>query len=86
MAGGHHGDGYHGGGRDYRHHGGWYGSNGLIVALALGDMLAALPPTYKTVYVRNGNPYYYNNVYYQQTTGGYMVVSAPAPAVVVVRR
>jgi len=81
------------GGGHYRGHytynsGRWHDTNwfwGLFGAgLAIGAIVASLPPRYETVYVR-GEPYYYDDgVYFRRHAGGYIVVPAPATTTTVV--
>ena len=61
----------------YRYHdGGWWVGGALVGGLALGAIIASLPP--RVTYV---NGYYYDGTYYyQQTPDGYVVVE---PSVVV---
>lgn len=82
---------YRGGHGDYGHyyyHGGhWYHSGWFWgwfgAGLAIGTIVATLPPYYETVYV-GGNPYYYyDNAYYRPCPSGYVVVQAPATTTIV---
>lgn len=79
-----HGHGYYHGGRGVYWHGGygyWSGSNwfwnGVAVTLAIGAIVATLPPSYEVVYVQGMPYYYYNNVYYRPAADGYVVVARP---------
>ena len=82
---------YHGGnynyhGDRYRYHDGrWYKSDLFwfeagITALAVGAIVASLPPSHTTVVVEGAPYYYYENTYFRPIPDGYVVV--PAPAVV----
>ena len=71
------------------HDRGWFwGSFG--VGLAIGAIVATLPPRYETVYVSGAPYYYYDGIYYRPAPSGYVVVqaptvvTAPAPAAVVI--
>ena len=83
------GGGRGGGGRYYWHGGRWY-NNGWwwfgagATALALGAMVASLPPSYNTVYYGGVPYYYYDGIYFNQCPSGYMVVQAPPVAAPVV--
>ena len=78
------------GGRYYWHGGRWYNNSWFwfgagMTALALGSVVASLPPYYNTVYYGGVPYYYYDGIYYQSSPYGYTVVQAPpmaAPAVV----
>ena len=89
----HHDRGYHHGDR-YRHHGRgryyycgsrWCHDNGALIVgsaatiLAIGAIVAALPPYYDTIYA-NGVPYYYyNDVYFRPVHRGRGYIVVPAP-------
>ena len=83
------GHGGHGGHGHYYYRGGsWYGSGwfwgGFAAALAVGTIVATLPPYYETVYVNGAPYYYYDSIYYRPASyGGYIVVPAPATTTVV---
>ncbi len=67
------------GGHWYRS--GWFWGGAVVSALALGALVASLPPRY-TVVRTGGLTYYYDgSYYYRACPGGYEVV--PAPVVVV---
>ena len=74
-----------GGGRYYWHGGRWY-NNGWwwfgagMTALALGSVIASLPPAYGTVYAGGVPYYYYDGIYYRPCPSGYVVVQAPPVA------
>ena len=75
--------GYNRGDRHYYRDGRWYkhdsmGHDIVVVALAIGALIDALPPRHTTVVVE-GNPYYHDDRYYyrQYPNGGYVVVPAP---------
>jgi len=79
-----HGSSYHRGGHShYYYHGGrWYTSDAWIwgsiaAALAIGAIVATLPPSCEKIYVRGTTYYYCDNVYYRRTPNGYIVVRAP---------
>jgi hypothetical protein len=80
--GGHgdHGHYYYRGGRWYNN--GWFWGS-FATGLAIGTIVATLPPYHETVYVRGYPYYYYDNVYYSPYPNGYVVVPAPAPVTVV---
>ena len=53
--------------RGYRYdRGHWWLGDSIIAGLAVGTILATLPPHYSTVYVGNV-PYYYDGTYYYQS-------------------
>ena len=87
--GGHGGHGGYGGHGHYYYRGGhyWYGGGwflgGFAAALAVGTIVAALPPYYETVYVSGAPYYYYDSVYYRPGPTGYIVVPAPVTTTVV---
>lgn len=72
--------------RGYRHHyreGRWYrqespGHDIAVAALAIGEIIDALPPIHTTVVVGR-TPYYHDGRYYyrRHPRGGYMVVAPP---------
>ena len=78
--------------REYHYdRGHWWLGDSILAGLAVGTILATLPPHYSTVYVGNV-PYYYDGAYYyQRGPSGYVVVQpvtapvvvGPTPAVVV---
>ena len=70
--------------RGYRYdRGHWWLGDSIIAGLAVGTILATLPPHYSTVYVGNV-PYYYDGTYYYQSgPSGYVVVQPVAAPVVV---
>jgi hypothetical protein len=73
----HHPRGYH------YYKGRWWLGDAIVAGIALGTIIAELPPHCKTVYV-GGVPYYYDGMYYfQRGPAGYIVVQ-PAVAPVVV--
>lgn len=78
--GGGHGHYYYRGGRWYNS--GWFWGN-FAAGLALGTVVAALPPYYETVYVNGGPYYYYDSIYYRPYRSGYIVVPAPTSTTVV---
>ena len=73
------------GGRYYWHGGRWYNNSWFwfgagMTALALGSVVASLPPYYNTVYYGGVPYYYYDGIYYRPAPSGYMVVQAPPVA------
>ena len=74
-----HGHYYYRGGRWYNN--GWFWGS-FATGLAIGTMVATLPPYYETVYVGGYPYYYYDNVYYRPSTSGYIVVPQPTAAAV----
>ena len=74
----HHPRGYH----YYRGH--WWLGDEIVAGLAIGAIIAGLPPRCRTVYI-GGAPYYYDGMYYYQPgPAGYVVVQpAVAPVVMV---
>ena len=81
WGGGHHGRYYYHGGR-YYYKSGWWWIGAAATTLALGAILASLPPNYSTVYVGGRPYYYYDGTYYKPCPNGYAVVRAPLGAVV----
>ena len=80
--------GGHGGGH-YRYHSGSWHDDGwfwgfFATGLAIGAVVATLPPRYETVYVSGEPYYYYDGVYYRQSPRGYIVVPVPTTTVVTV--
>lgn len=80
----------HGGHRDhysYRdgnwHRSGWFWGS-FFSGLAIGAVVASLPPYHEVIYVRGEPYYYYDGYYYRPAHNGYVVV-APPPATVVVQ-
>ncbi len=77
-----------GGHGHYYYHGGhWYRSGwlwgSLATGLAIGAIVATLPPHHRTVYV-NGAPYYYDDgFYYRPGPTGYVVIPPPATTTIV---
>ncbi|MGA2091696.1 MAG: DUF6515 family protein [Endomicrobiales bacterium] len=52
----------------------WWLGDTIVAGLAIGTVIAALPPHYSTVYF-GGVPYFYDGVYYYQSSpSGYIVV------------
>ena len=51
-----------------------------MTALALGSVVASLPPYYNTVYYGGVPYYYYDGIYYRPCPSGYVVVQAPPVA------
>ncbi len=82
WGGGHgdHGHYYYRGGRWYDS--GWFWGS-LATGLAIGTIVAALPPYHETVYVSGAPYYYYDNVYYSPYSNGYIVVPPPAATTVI---
>jgi hypothetical protein len=80
--------GGHGHGHYYYRGGHWYGSGwfwgGFATALAVGTIVATLPPYSETVYVSGAPYYYYDGYYYRQCPTGYIVVPEPTTTVVTV--
>ena len=70
--------------REYHYdRGHWWLGDSILAGLAVGTILATLPPHYSTVYVGNV-PYYYDGTYYyQRGSSGYVVVQPVAAPVVV---
>ena len=71
----------------YRYHGGRWHDDGwfwgfFATGIAVGAIVATLPPRYETVYVSGQPYYYYDDVYYRPCPTGYVVVPAPATTVV----
>jgi hypothetical protein len=89
--GGHGSYGGRGGHGDHGHYyyrgGHWYGSGWFwgwfATGLAIGTIVATLPPYYDMVYVRGVPYYYYDGYYYRSSPTGYVVVPAPATTTVV---
>ena len=72
----------------YRYHGGRWHDDGwfwgfFATVIAVGAIVATLPPLYETVYVSGQPYYYYDDIYYRPCPNGYVVVPAPAIATVV---
>jgi len=65
------------------YHSGWFFGS-FATGLAVGTLVATLPPYYEIVYVGGAPYYYYDSVYYRPCSTGYIVVPAPA-AITVVR-
>ena len=86
WGGGGHGS-YGGHGHYYYRGGSWYGRGWFwgwfATGLAVGTIVAALPPYYETVYVSGAPYYYYDSVYYRPGPTGYIVVPAPVTTTVV---
>jgi hypothetical protein len=80
RGGGSHGHYYYRGGR--WHDSGWFWGS-FATGLALGAIVATLPPYHETVYVRGAPYYYYDGTYYRPYSTGYIVVPAPATTTVV---
>ena len=72
----HHPRGYH----YYRGH--WWLGDEIVAGLAMGAIIAGLPPRCRTVYV-GGVPYFYDGMYYYQPGPAGYVVAQPAIAPVV---
>lgn len=64
------------------HSSGWFWGS-LATGLAIGAIVASLPPRHQTVYVRGSSYYYCDGVYYRPCSSGYVVVQAPATTTVV---
>ena len=71
-------------GHYYYRGGGWHSSGwfwgSFATGMALGAIVASLPPQYETVRVSDVSYYYYDGVYLRPCPSGYVVVQAPAPA------
>ncbi|MCX5697242.1 MAG: hypothetical protein NTU54_04665 [Candidatus Omnitrophica bacterium] len=80
--GGHggHGHYYYRGGR--WHDTGWFWGS-FATGIAIGTIVATLPPYHETVYVSGAPYYYYDSIYYRPCPSGYIVVPAPATTTVV---
>ncbi len=81
--------GGHGGHGHYYYRGGQWHSRGwfwgsFATGLAIGTIVATLPPYYETVYV-SGAPhyYYYDGTYYRPCPAGYIIVPAPSITTIV---
>ena len=61
---------------------GWFWGS-FATGLAIGTIVAALPPYYETVYVSGTPYYYYDGFYYRPSPTGYIVVPTPATTTVV---
>ncbi len=80
--------GGHGGHGHYYYRGGHWYNNGwfwgsFATGLAIGTIVATLPPYYESVYVSGAPYYYYDNIYYRPCPTGYVVVPTPATTTVV---
>lgn len=75
-----HGHYYYRGGRWYDS--GWFWGS-FATGLAIGTIVATLPPYHETVYVSGAPYYYYDSVYYRPCPAGYVIVPAPATTTVV---
>jgi len=80
--------GGHGGHGHYYYRGGrWYDSGWFWgwfgTGLAIGAIVATLPPYHETVYVSGAPYYYYDGIYYRPCPTGYIVVPTPATTTVV---
>ncbi len=80
--GGHGGHGHYYYRGDHWYRSGWFWG-GFATALAIGTIVATLPPYYETVYVSGTPYYYYDSVYYRACPSGYIVDPAPATTTVV---
>lgn len=86
--GGHGGHGGHGDHGHYYYHGdrwhrsGWFWGS-LAAGIAIGSVVASLPPQYETVYVSDVPYYYYDGIYYSRYPTGYIVVPTPATTTIV---
>jgi len=72
----------------YRYSGGHWNNSGwfwgfFATGLAVGAIVATLPPHYEIVYINNAPYYYYDNVYYRRCPSGYVVVPEPIVTTVV---
>jgi len=75
-----HGHYYYRGGHWYSS--GWFWGS-FATGLAIGTIVATLPPYYETVYVSGAPYYYYDSIYYRPCPSGYVVVPAPATTTIV---